>query len=144
MTSLAAIALSVVASAASFNGAAIDAAAAPALASAANEAEAPTLLVVKFHADWCGKCRALSQPLADAKDQLAGEPVLFLELDFTDSTSSKQSEYLASIAGLGETWTEYERRTGFGLLVEPGTGTVLTMLGEPNADAIVKAVKNHL
>ncbi|MEM9167729.1 MAG: thioredoxin domain-containing protein [Planctomycetota bacterium] len=114
------------------------------IAAVQTEAEAPKLLVVKFHADWCGKCKALSQPLIDARANVVDKPVLFIEMDFTDRNTSRQSEFLASVAGLESTWAEYERRTGFALLIDASSGSLLEMLSDPDAQAITDAINKHL
>ncbi|MEO1584679.1 MAG: thioredoxin family protein [Planctomycetota bacterium] len=104
----------------------------------------PKLVVAKFHADWCGKCRAMAEPLDAARRALIEEPVLFVTYDFTDESTSRQAEYLASVLGQSDVWDEYGRRTGFALLINPETGEVVSRLGTPDADAIESAVRGAL
>ena len=67
----------------------------------AAKAGAPKIIAVKFHADWCGACKAMG-------------PVLFVELDLTNATTRHQSMLLASALGLGRALKEH-----------PGTGFIL-------------------
>jgi thiol-disulfide isomerase/thioredoxin len=60
----------------------------------------PELMVVKFHADWCGSCRTLGPVLTDLTNKLDGKPVLFVKLDFTNNTSKHQTKLLASSLGI--------------------------------------------
>jgi thiol-disulfide isomerase/thioredoxin len=112
--------------------------------SAVSEVAAPKLLVVKYHADWCGKCKAMQAPLETARAAVADEPVLFVTFDFTDTTRAKQSEYLASVLGFDDAWGQYERQTGFGLLVDPASGKVVGELRSPDAAAIESAIRAAL
>ncbi|GHB89719.1 TlpA family protein disulfide reductase [Cerasicoccus arenae] len=51
----------------------------------------PQLYLVKIDASWCGACKALKEPLAELKTELADQPVLFVTLDFTDDNAIKQT-----------------------------------------------------
>jgi thiol-disulfide isomerase/thioredoxin len=108
------------------------------------EATAPKVIVIKYHAEWCGKCKALAGPLAEARANLADQPVLFVTFDFTDKAQASQSEYLASVVGFGETWSQYERQTGFALIVNPSTRQVVGEIRTADAAAIEKAIREQL
>ncbi|MEO0631483.1 MAG: thioredoxin domain-containing protein [Planctomycetota bacterium] len=108
------------------------------------EAEAPKLVVMKFHADWCGRCRAMEAPTTQARAALVDEPVLFVTLDFTDQSTARQAEFLASVTGYETVWETYERQTGFSLVVNADTGEVVTELRTPDAAAIESAIREHL
>ena len=55
----------------------------------------PALYVVKVHADWCGSCTALVPILQEVQAGVADHPVLFVQLDVTDSTLTSQARLLA-------------------------------------------------
>jgi thiol-disulfide isomerase/thioredoxin len=88
-------------------------------------AEAPELVLVKFHADWCPHCRKLNEPWAAVQAGLADEPVLFVKLDKTDKAKAKQAEYLTAELGLGGHWERLGKKTGLIVLFDARTGRVV-------------------
>ncbi|MEM6261221.1 MAG: thioredoxin domain-containing protein [Bacteroidota bacterium] len=84
----------------------------------------PNVYVVKFHADWCGSCRALGPVLEDLTNKLDGKPVLFVELDFTNQTTRHQANLLASGLGIGKHVAESGYSTGYILVIDPDTKEV--------------------
>lgn len=91
-------------------------------------ARKPKLVVAAFHADWCGKCKALEPSMKELMEEFAGKGVLFVSLDQTDPEKTAQAELLASEIGLGDEWADYGRKTGFAVLVNPETDKVVGML----------------
>lgn len=89
--------------------------------------EPPQLMVVKFHADWCGSCRALGPAITDLSNKLDGESVLFTELDFTNLTRKHQTLLLASALGIAEI-VEQNKGTGFILVIDSKTKEVKAKL----------------
>lgn len=87
----------------------------------------PTLLVVKFHADWCSSCRALGPVLPDLTNKLDGEPILFTRLDFTNNSTEHQAKLLGSALGI-ENIVEENYGTGFLLVIDSKTKEVKTRL----------------
>ena len=91
----------------------------------AQEDSQPKLLVVKFHADWCGSCKALGPVLTDLTNKLDGKPILFVELDFTNNTKKQQTNLLASALGIDKIVAE-NGGTGFLLVIDGKTKAVKT------------------
>ncbi|MEM7624636.1 MAG: thioredoxin family protein [Planctomycetota bacterium] len=88
----------------------------------AGESEAPAapeLVVVKFHADWCGSCQAMGDTFENLTAKLDSEPVLFVELDQTTTADRKQAGFLMNAMDGEAVWGEYGGKTGFILLLDP-------------------------
>jgi thiol-disulfide isomerase/thioredoxin len=91
-------------------------------------AAAPNVIAVKFHADWCGSCRAMGPVMTDLQNKFDGDPALFVTLDLTNNSTSHQAELHASALGLGELWASNGGKTGRVYLVDSNTGEVLSTL----------------
>lgn len=91
----------------------------------ARDARDAKLIAVKFHADWCGKCKSLEKPLAELRTLAAEDAVLFLTVDLTDPKNTRQAEYLLSAIGAAGLWEEYGRKTGFVLVLDAGNKKVV-------------------
>jgi thiol-disulfide isomerase/thioredoxin len=100
----------------------------------------PELMVVKFHADWCGSCRALGPVLTDLTNKLDGKPVLFVKLDFTNNTSKHQTKLLAFSLGI-EKIVAQNNSTGFLLVVDSKTKEVKAKLTKEKS---VKEMANEI
>jgi|SaaInl0LU_22_DNA_1037365.scaffolds.fasta_scaffold04735_3 thiol-disulfide isomerase/thioredoxin len=83
----------------------------------------PELLIVKFHADWCGSCKAIGPALEDLANKLDGKATLFVELNFTNNTTKHQSNMLASALGI-EKIVSSNSGTGFVLVIDSKTKEV--------------------
>jgi len=81
---------------------------------------APELMAIKFHADWCGSCKTLAPVVAELKNKLDKYPVLFVEFDKTNASTTHHSDLLASALGLDELYAE-NTGTGYILLVDTDT-----------------------
>ncbi len=112
----------------------------PALASAPKEEaeradkKKPSVLAVKFYADWCGTCQVMKPAFEEAKGELAEEPVLFLVLDMTDRGAANQAEMHANVTGLEELWEENGGKTGTFYLVSTEDKEVVGTI-TPDMDA---------
>lgn len=111
---------------------------------ASSIARSPKLLVVAFHADWCGKCKVLGpKVMGDVAPAFAGD-VLFIKLDLSDK-NSPQAEYMLAALGLGDLWAENAGKTGFALLVDPvSKKAVGTLRADQSADDLKAAVKSAI
>lgn len=87
----------------------------------------PKLMVVKFHADWCGSCKTLGPAITDLTNKLDGKPVLFTELNFTNTTTKNQTLLLASALGL-EKVVQSNSGTGFILVIDTKTKEIKAKL----------------
>jgi len=87
----------------------------------------PQIIAIKFHADWCGFCKAMGPVFTDLQNKFDGKPVLFVTLDFTNRTTHHQSELLASALGAGQAYQD-NQGTGFILLLDGQTREILARL----------------
>lgn len=109
-------------------GAVAAAALVPALAfaqgSAATTAEATEAaesrpLIVKVHADWCAKCKAIAPTWTRIEEELADEARVVV-LDVTDEKRATEAKRLADELGIGEFFAQFRARTGIVAIFEPG------------------------
>jgi len=88
----------------------------------------PRLIAVKFHADWCGFCKAMGPVFTELQQKYDGLPVLYVEFDQTTKSRKRQAAYLAKTMGLDRVWKEHGGKTGFILLIDPNTKAVIKKL----------------
>lgn len=89
-----------------------------------NGAAEARIIAVKFHADWCGSCKAMGTAFTDLENKLDGQPVLFVELDLTNRTTARQASYMINALGAPEIWNEFGGKTGFILLLDENRSVV--------------------
>lgn len=94
--------------------------------------------VVKVHADWCGSCKALTEPLAQLMAELGDQPVLYVELDFTDETTTRQAVMLAEALDIDDAIAE-NASSGKVLLIEEDSDEVVAVLTRKNTLPEMKA-----
>jgi len=92
------------------------------------EMQRPKVIAVKFHADWCGFCKAMGPVFEEMQAKFDQEPVLYVEFDQTREFGRKQSAYMAGALGLDGVWMENGGKTGFVLLVDATTKEVMQRL----------------
>ncbi|MEM6454711.1 MAG: thioredoxin domain-containing protein [Acidobacteriota bacterium] len=102
--------------------------------------DAPQVIAVKFHADWCGSCKKMGPVFEDLTNKYDGKPILFVELDLTNSTTRAQAELLASALGFGDVYAA-NQGTGFILLLD---GKSRQKLAKLTADQNIKAMGAEL
>ena len=104
----------------------------------------PELYVAKVHADWCGSCKTLVPILEEVQAGVADEPVLFVQLDVTDSTRTAQARLLAAALGV-EDHLKANNKTGLVLLIDAGDNSLLETVTKLNPAAeIVGKIETHL
>jgi len=88
----------------------------------------PKIIAVKFHADWCGYCKAMGDVYEEMQAKFDRQPVLWITLDQTREHDRTQAQYLAHAMGMKDIWSEHGGKTGFILLVNAETGQVIETL----------------
>lgn len=91
--------------------------------------DGPEIIAIKFHADWCGYCKAMGPVFEELQAKYDQQPVLFVVFDQTREFNRRQSQYLADAMGLEDVWTEHGGKTGFVLLIDAETNKVIKRLG---------------
>ena len=101
----------------------------------------PDVLAVAFHADWCGTCEQLEEPVGETAKAVGDKPVLFVKLDLTNEETQAQAELLAGALGIDEVWAEHSNRTGFVLLIDRESGEVIDRLtARQSSDEMIELV----
>ncbi len=96
---------------------------------AAAPTDAPKLLAIRFHADWCAKCSQLAPNYSKLVANSRDVPVLFVTLDMTNEVTRRQSHYLAGMLGIGQLSKEKGNRVGVIMLVDAVDKRVLSTVG---------------
>ena len=96
------------------------------------EVEAPEVIAVKFHADWCGSCKVMGPVFEELQEKFDTQSALYIVLDHTRTYNRRQSQYLATTLGLDKVWAEYGGKTGFILLIDGESRKVLNTLTREN------------
>lgn len=68
-------------------------------------------LVVKIHADWCGKC-AMIQPTWARVEEVLGEDAQIVVLDVTNKETAEAASARAAELGLSDFFRAFRARTG--------------------------------
>lgn len=100
----------------------------PASSPAQADATRPAIIAVKFHADWCGYCKAMGPVFEELQAKFDQEPVLFVQFDQTREFGRRQAAYMATALGLDSVWAEDGGKTGFVLLIDAESKQVIERL----------------
>jgi thiol-disulfide isomerase/thioredoxin len=109
------------------------------------DSDRASIIAVKFHADWCGSCKAMGPAFSDLGDKFDSEPVLFVTFDLTNDLTTRRARLLAQALRLDKIWAQNAPKTGFVLLVDASRMEVLDkltkdddfkMMGEKLAKAV--------
>lgn len=113
-------------------------------AKAQDNIQEPKLMALKFHADWCGSCKAMGPVFSDLQNKLDGKPVLFYQLDFTNNTTRHQAYLMASALDVDNIVKE-NSGTGFILLIDANSKKVIQKFTkEDDLKTIATAIGNKL
>lgn len=90
--------------------------------------EGPKIIAIKFHADWCGYCKAMGPVFEELQAKYDRLPVLYVTFEQTREFGRRQSRYLADAMGLNDTWAENGGKTGFVLLIDARSKRIVNRL----------------
>ncbi len=98
--------------------------------SSATHIAKPKVIIAKFHADWCGSCKAMGPVMEDLQNKFDGEQTLFVTFDLTNRTTKHQSELLSTALGLEKLWAENNGATGVIKIVDAQSKEVVASLNK--------------
>lgn len=93
----------------------------------AAETEDSRPLIVKVHADWCAKCKAIAPTWTRIEEDLADEARVVV-LDVTDEKRAADAKRLAAELGIAEFFAKFRAKTGTVAIFEPGASEPSTVL----------------
>ncbi len=88
----------------------------------------PEIIAVKFHADWCGYCKAMGPVFQELQAKFDQQPVLYVTFDQTREYNRIQSQFMAQVMGLAPAWEKHGGSTGFILLIDANTKQIVNKL----------------
>lgn len=94
----------------------------------AADSDRPNVIAVKFHADWCGSCKAMGSSFNELGDKFDSEPVLFVNFDLTNDLTTRRARLLSQALRLDKVWAQNAPKTGFVLLVDANRMEVVDRL----------------
>lgn len=102
------------------------------------------VLAVRMYADWCGNCKALDPKVDAIKSGFTSGDILFMRLDQTEDFDTAQSEIMAGLLGIGDTFAEYKGKTGIMLLIDSDTKKLLEVINHRmSEEEIVAALRKY-
>jgi thiol-disulfide isomerase/thioredoxin len=100
----------------------------------------PETIALVFHAGWCPACKVLGPNLQQVRPDFDDKAILWVTLDQTDR-ASRQAEYLAAALGAESVWQDYRGKTGFVVLIDAKTKTVV---GKITSDSTPEEIRETL
>jgi len=85
------------------------------------------LLLVKYHADWCGSCKEIEPKITKLNSRLKGKPIKYIALDLTNKASTKNAKTLASNYGISDLIAE-KQKTGYVAIIDANSKKILGKL----------------
>ncbi len=90
-------------------------------------ARQPETIALVFYADWCPSCKVLGPKVEQVRPEFKDKAILWVTIDQSDK-QSKQAEYLAAALGAADLWKDNGGKTGFVLLIDAKTRSVVGKL----------------
>ncbi len=92
-------------------------------------AQEQPVLAAMFYSNWCGACQILDPKIEAVKPAFEGHAVDFIKFDFSYAmVRGKAIAALAAEKGVPHIYAKNKGRTGFMLLIDPATETVLDII----------------
>ncbi len=102
------------------------------------------LIALKFYADWCPTCKAMGPVFTDLSNKFDDSSVLFVTLDFTNSTTRKNANLMMQALRLSHLLNTY-KGTGYIVLLDAKSHKILeTFTVKLTFDEICGLIKEHL
>jgi len=99
------------------------------VASATEVSQEQPVIAAMFYSNWCGACQILEPRLEAVRPTFAGHNVDFVTFDFSYAlVRGKAIKTLAEEKGIADIYEKNKGRTGFMLLIDPATETVLDIV----------------
>ncbi len=99
------------------------------IASPTVTAEEQPVIAAMFYSNWCGACQILDPRIEAVKPAFAGHNVDFVKFDFSYAlVRGKAIKALAEEKGIANIYAKNKGRTGFMLLIDPATQTVMDIV----------------
>ena len=112
---------------------------------AMSEKNQPKIMIVKFHAEWCGTCTRLEPTLVELKEKFEKKPIQWVVLDLTDEKTQSKAAYLAESLGISNHLQENGRKTGSLRVLNASTKELIsTLTKKMNKDEMALAISKAL
>ncbi|PHS27644.1 MAG: hypothetical protein COA84_03820 [Robiginitomaculum sp.] len=113
---------------------------------AATVAAEQPVIAAMFYSNWCGACQILDPKIEAVKPNFSGHKVDFVKFDFSYAlVRGKALKDLAAEKGVPNIYAKNKGRTGFMLLIDPATETVLDIITmRDNKEAIAAKLDRSL
>ncbi len=99
------------------------------IASPTITAQEQPVIAAMFYSNWCGACQILDPRIEAVKPAFAGHNVDFVKFDFSYAlVRGKAIKALAEEKGIANIYAKNKGRTGFMLLIDPATQTVMDIV----------------
>ena len=99
------------------------------IASPTITAQEQPVIAAMFYSNWCGACQILDPRIEAVKPAFAGHNVDFVKFDFSYAlVRGKAIKALAEEKGIANIYAKNKGRTGFMLLIDPVTQTVMDIV----------------